>query len=132
MRGGAQLDAGALRVVQRPALPGAVGYGGPTGLAGSLAPGSEISLNATTACCTADYIRHQNGQAIISPISSSSSSLDKNDAAWIVRRGLASNSRVSFESRNYPGDYLRHSNFVLYRQPATGAPCSRRTPPSAR
>jgi hypothetical protein len=27
---------------------------------------------------------------------------------------------VSFESRNYPGDFLRHSNFQLYRQPMDG------------
>jgi non-reducing end alpha-L-arabinofuranosidase len=98
-----------------------VGYGGPTGLTGSLAPGSEISLNATTSCCTGDYLRHQNGNAVISPISSSSSALDKNDATWIVRRGLASNSCVSFESKNFPGDYLRHQNFILHRQPDDGS-----------
>jgi hypothetical protein len=44
----------------------------------------------------------------ISQITSSSSASDKADATWIVRRGLADNSCVSFESYNYPGDYLRH------------------------
>jgi hypothetical protein len=39
----------------------AVGYGAPTGLSGALTPGSEISRQATTACCTGDYIRNQNG-----------------------------------------------------------------------
>ena len=42
-------------------------------------------------------------------------------ATWIVRRGLANNSCVSFESRNYPGDFLRHSNFQLRRQPMDGS-----------
>jgi hypothetical protein len=97
-----------------------VGYGGATGSTGTLSPGSEISLRATTSCCTADYVRHQNDAGVISSITSGSSSLDKNDATWIVRRGLASSSCVSFESRNYPGDYLRHYNYKLYRQPMDG------------
>jgi len=37
----------------------AVGYGAPTGLSGALTPGSEISLRATTACCTGEYVRNQ-------------------------------------------------------------------------
>ncbi|WP_037570243.1 alpha-L-arabinofuranosidase B [Phaeacidiphilus oryzae] len=98
------------------------GYGGADGVpGGSLTPGSAISLQATTACCTGDYLRHQNGGAIISPIGSGSSALDKSDATWIVRRGLADASCVSFESFNYPGDYLRHSNWQLYKQPDDGS-----------
>ena len=87
---------------------------------GTLNPGSEISLRATTACCTGDYIRHQNGNVVISAISSGSSLLDRSDATWIVRRGLANNSCISFESKNYPGDYIRHQNSVLFRQPYDG------------
>jgi non-reducing end alpha-L-arabinofuranosidase len=99
----------------------AAGYGGSNGVpGGSVTPGSAISLQATTPCCTADYIRHQNGDAIISPINSGSSALDKSDSTWIVRRGLADPSCVSFESYNYPGDYLRHSNYELYKQPDDG------------
>jgi len=98
-----------------------VGYGGPSPVAaGTLNPGSTISLRATTACCTTRYIRHQNNNAVTSVVSSGSSALDKNDATWIVRRGLANNSCVSFESRNYPGDFLRHFNFQLFRQPMDG------------
>lgn len=95
-----------------------VRYGGPTGSTGTLNPGSEISLRATTACCTGDYLRHQNDNAVISPVSST---LDKNDATWIVRKGLANSSCVSFESRNYPGDFLRHFDFQVYRQPMDGS-----------
>ena len=101
----------------------AAGYstsgGGGTG--GTLTPGSSISLRATTACCTDRYIRHQNDEAITSVINSSSSTLDKNDATWIVHNGLANSSCVSFESKNYPGDYLRHQNFQLYRQHNDGS-----------
>ena len=74
----------------------AVGYGAPTGLSGTLAPGSEISLQAATACCTGDYVRNRNGAAVIAPITSGSAEQDKGDATWIVRRGLADNSCVSF------------------------------------
>jgi len=100
----------------------AVGYGGPSPVAsGTLNPGSTISLRATTSGFTTRYIRHQNDNVVTSDVSSGSSALDKNDASWIVRRGLANPSCVSFESRNYPGDFLRHSNFQLFRQPMDGS-----------
>lgn len=88
---------------------------------GTLTPGSVVSLRATTACCTDRYVRHQNGAAVTSPISSSSPALDKADATWVVRSGLASGSCLSFESRNAPGSYLRHRNYVVYRQVSDGS-----------
>lgn len=97
------------------------GYGGSNGVAGgALTAGSSISLRATTACCTTRYIRHQFDKAVTSVITPSSSALDKADSTWIVRRGLADNSCVSFESKNYPGDWLRHYSFRLLRQPFDG------------
>jgi hypothetical protein len=98
-----------------------VGYGGPTGNTGTLTPASEISLRATTACCTSDYLRHQFFAGILSPIWPGSSTLDKEDATWIVRRGFAQNSCLSLESKNYPGYYLRHFNFKLFLQPYDGS-----------
>ncbi len=88
-----------------------------------LTPGSRISLQATTACCTADYITHNdnNTQVGISQITTSSSATLKADATWIVRAGLGSGSCVSFESANQPGQYLRHSGFQLYLQPTDGS-----------
>jgi hypothetical protein len=103
----------------------AVGYGAPTGLSGTLTPGSEISLQATMACCSGDYVRNQNGAAVIAPITSSSAEQDKGDSTWIVRRGLADNSCVSFESRNNPSDFLRHQNFALHVQPFDGTALNR-------
>src|SRR6185312_10366476 len=100
----------------------AVNYGGPSPVAaGTLNPGSTISLRATTACCTTRYVRHQNNAVVTSAVTSSSTALDKDDSSWIVRRGLASSSCVSFESRNYPGDFLRHFNYQLRRQPMNGS-----------
>jgi hypothetical protein len=98
-----------------------VGYGGPSPVAGgTLNPGSTISLRATTAASATRYVRHQNNNAVTAVVSASSSTVDKGDASWIVRRGLANNSCVSFESRNFPGDFLRHFNFQLFRQPMDG------------
>jgi hypothetical protein len=102
-----------------------VGYGAPTGLVGTLAPGSEISLQATTACCTGDYICNHNGVAVIAPITSSSAEQDKGDSTWIVRRGLADNSCVSLESRNNPGGFLRVQNSVLQVRPFDGTVVNR-------
>ncbi|MEY9835687.1 alpha-L-arabinofuranosidase B [Streptacidiphilus sp. EB103A] len=94
----------------------AAGYSTSTAAAGTLTPGSRISLRATTACCTSDYVRHDDSdsQVVISAISSASTATDKADATWIVRAGLANSSCLSFESANDPGQYLRHSNFQLY------------------
>ncbi|MFJ2200094.1 alpha-L-arabinofuranosidase B [Streptomyces violaceusniger] len=98
-----------------------VGYGAPSPVAGgTLNAGSTMSLRATTPGYTDRYIRHQANSAVTSVVSSGSSALDKGDASWIVRRGLANTSCVSFESRNYPGDFLRHYNYQLLRQPMDG------------
>jgi non-reducing end alpha-L-arabinofuranosidase len=102
-----------------------VGYGAPTGLSGTLTPGSEVSLQATTACCIGDYIRNQNGAAVIAPITSHSAERDKGDSTWIVRHSLADNSCVSFEPRNDPGDFLRLQNSALHVQPFDGTALNR-------
>ncbi|NUP38590.1 MAG: hypothetical protein HOY76_16620 [Streptomyces sp.] len=85
------------------------------GTAGSLTPGSRISLQATTPCCTADYVRHgdSDNNIVLSTITSSSSATDKGDSTWVVRAGLADGSCVSFESANKPGHYLRHLTYQL-------------------
>jgi hypothetical protein len=100
----------------------AVNYGGPSPVAGgTLTPGSTVSLRATTPGFTTRYIRHQNNNAVTSVISSTSVQGDKDDGTFIVRRGLANNACVSFESRNFPGDFLRHQNFQVFRQPNDGS-----------
>jgi hypothetical protein len=103
----------------------AVGYT-TSSATGSLTPGSRVSLQATTACCTSDYLRHDDAddKVVISPISSTSSATDKADASWIVHPGLANSSCLSFESANNSGQYLRHYNFELYLQPYDGSTVS--------
>ena len=80
------------------------------------AAGSRVSLQATTSCCTGDYLKHDDSdtKVVIASITSGSSSTAKADATWIVHPGLAHSSCVSFESANNAGQYLRHSNFELY------------------
>ncbi len=80
------------------------------------AAGSRVSLQATTSCCTGDYLKHDDSDSnvVIASITSSSSSTAKADATWIVQPGLAHSSCVSFESANNSGQYLRHYNFQLY------------------
>jgi hypothetical protein len=107
--------------VQANIVAAVYGTGGGGGNNGTLTPGAAISLRATTSGYTTRYIRHQNGNVITSVISSSSSALDKSDATWTVRQGLASSSCFSFESRNYPGYFMRHQNFVVYRQQNDGS-----------
>nr|WP_198045676.1 alpha-L-arabinofuranosidase B [Kitasatospora mediocidica] len=94
----------------------AAGYADSSSGTGSIAPGSRISLQATTSCCTGDYIRHDDSdtKVVISPVDSSSSATVKADSTWIVRAGLANSTCLSFESANDPGQYLRHSGFQLY------------------
>jgi Alpha-L-arabinofuranosidase B (ABFB) domain len=86
-------------------------------------PGSVISINATTACCTMFYIRHDDAddRVVITQITAGSSALDKADATWIVQAGLADSACISFESANDPGQYLRHFDFELYLEPNDGS-----------
>lgn len=87
-----------------------------------LSPGTEVSLRATTPCCTGDYIRHQDGVGIISAIDASNPTLDKQDATWIVEAGLADSACLSFESKNYPNGYLRQTDGAIYQQQNDGSP----------
>ena len=98
----------------------AAGYS--TGTANPFTPGAKVSLQATTSCCTGDYLQHDTSddKVVIAPVTSSSSTTDKGNATWIVRAGLADSSCVSFESANTPGSYLRHYAFQLHLQPNAG------------
>ena len=100
----------------------AAGYG--TGTASNpFTPGSRVSIQATTACCTADYLQHDTGDdnVVIAPVTSGSSSTVKGNATWVVRAGLADSSCVSFESANVSGRYLRHQNYQLHLQGNDGS-----------
>ncbi|MEV2239918.1 AbfB domain-containing protein [Micromonospora sp. NPDC049891] len=84
-----------------------------------LVPGARIGLEAASQ--SGHRVRHANFQARVEPVNATSSAGTKADAAFIVRSGLASGSCVSFESVNFPGHYLRHSEFRVFLHRAEGS-----------
>lgn len=100
-----------------------VGYGGPTGLAGVLALDSEISLRSLSFCCGNFYLSHggsSSNEVTVAAIPMASATAASQDATWIIRIGLGNTLCVSFEARNWPGDYMRQNNLQLYRGPDDG------------
>jgi hypothetical protein len=100
-----------------------VGYANFTLPGNPFTAGARISLRATTACCTGDYLTgNTSGNDVgIASVTSSSSATVKADATWIVEPGLANSSCVSFESANGSGDFIRHFNFQLFLEPNDGS-----------
>jgi hypothetical protein len=58
-------------------------------------------------------MRHRYGLVYVESINIHSSELDQNDSAFVIRAGLAQATCYSFESKNYPGRYLRHQYYRL-------------------
>jgi len=89
----------------------------------ALDPGPRVSLQATTACCTSDYITHDDSDdlVVLAPTTADSSATAKQDATFVEAPGLANPSCASFESVNKPGYYLRHQNFQFHLQPFDGS-----------
>ncbi|MFI5756274.1 AbfB domain-containing protein [Streptomyces sp. NPDC051569] len=80
------------------------------------------SLRVTTPGFTNKYLRHYDGLASTEVVDSASAALLKSDATWKIVPGLAGGaSCYSLESRNYPGEYLRHQNFRVRRDPNDGS-----------
>ncbi|WP_041998352.1 AbfB domain-containing protein [Streptomyces sp. AcH 505] len=83
--------------------------------------GQYKSLRVTTPGYTDKYLRHQEGLAFTTVVDGASDALLKNDATWKIVPGLAGTGCYSFESRNYPGEYLRHRDFRVHRDPSDGS-----------
>ncbi|WP_419998815.1 AbfB domain-containing protein [Streptomyces boninensis] len=83
--------------------------------------GQYVSLRVTTPGYTNRYLRHQDGLGFTEVVDAGSSSLLKQDATWKVVAGLGNSLCYSFESRNYPGQYLRHRDFRLYKEAGDGS-----------
>ncbi|MEU6761837.1 AbfB domain-containing protein [Streptomyces sp. NPDC046853] len=79
------------------------------------------SLRVTTPGYTDRYLRHKDALAYTEVVNSGSGDLLKNDATWRIVPGLADSSCYSFESRNYPGEYLRHREFRVHREAGDGS-----------
>lgn len=94
-----------------------------------LPTGNFQSLRVLTPGFDNRYLRHIDGVANTEVVTSGSDGVLKADATWRLVPGLANASCYSFESRNFPGEYLRHQasrvkrmpleNSDLYRQDAT-------------
>lgn len=99
----------------------AAGYG-TASVASPFTTGARLSLQATTSCCTSDYLQHDSAddKVVIAQVTSASAATDKADATWVVEPGLADSSCVSFQSADESGQYLRHYNFELYLQSNDG------------
>lgn len=86
-----------------------------------LPEGAARSFNVTTAGYTDRYLRHAGSDVRTDVINAGSPEADRQDATFIVRAGLADNSCYSFESRNQPGSFLRHSNYQLHSDASNGS-----------
>ncbi|ROP34811.1 AbfB domain-containing protein [Saccharothrix texasensis] len=86
-----------------------------------LATNVRQSLRVTTWGHTGKYLRHADSLAHTEVVTSGSSALLKADATYTVRRGLADSSCYSFESVNFPGQFLRHADSRVRISPADGS-----------
>ncbi|MGD1218456.1 AbfB domain-containing protein [Streptomyces krungchingensis] len=87
----------------------------------TLPTGVHKSLRVTTPGYTDRYVRHKDSLGYTEAVDSGSPDLLKNDATWKIVPGLADSSCYSFESRNYPGEYLRHRDFRVRKDPGDGS-----------
>jgi hypothetical protein len=79
----------------------------------ALTPGSSLSLRVTTSGYDTRYLAHIGSTVNTQAVTSSSATSLKQQASWTVRTGLGNSACVSFESKDTPGSYLRHYDFVL-------------------
>ena len=86
----------------------------------TLTTGRLASLRVTTPGYTDRYLRHAAGAARTDVVSTSSATTDRQDATFWVRTGLSNSACYSFESRNFPGQYLRHRANRVYREANNG------------
>ena len=100
-----------------------------TATAGTLVAGAEISIEVTSSGYSNTYLRREGsdgaygyGAVVGSQLTSASDAASLGDATWVVRTGLADPKCFSFESRNHPGEFMRHYSFVMYSQPWSGQP----------
>ena len=71
------------------------------------------SFQATTPGYTDRYMRHYNDLGETAVVNVGSETTLKQDATFRVVAGLGKSDCYSFESRNYPRHYLRHSNYRI-------------------
>ncbi|QNE21032.1 beta-galactosidase [Kribbella qitaiheensis] len=85
-----------------------------------LSVGQVRTFRVTTAGFTNRVLRHLDGNARTDVIDANSSLTDRRDASFVIRPGLADSTCYSLESLNFPGQYLRHSNYRLSKATSDG------------
>ncbi|WP_233261272.1 AbfB domain-containing protein [Vitiosangium sp. GDMCC 1.1324] len=86
-----------------------------------LAVNTYKSFQVVTPGYTDRYARHRDALGWTEVVTSSSDSTLKQDATFKIVPGLADSSCYSFESRNYPGQYLRHASDRIHKDPRDGS-----------
>lgn len=85
------------------------------------APAVDLNIGATVGLAVAGHpelrLRHRDFVGRVDRIDAGSSSLERADSRFVVRKGLADQGCVSLESVNYPGYFLRHRDFILRLEP---------------
>jgi hypothetical protein len=79
------------------------------------------SFQVTTPGFTDRYLRHMNSLAYTEVVTAASPALLRNDATYTVRAGLADATCYSFESVNFPGQFLRHADSRVRNSPNDGS-----------
>jgi hypothetical protein len=88
-------------------------------LTGAVAqPTARGRLSLQSRQSAGQYVRHRN---FLGELTTIASDLDRQDATFVARTGLADPYGVSFEASNYPGYFLRHQDFRLKLQPRDGS-----------
>ncbi|KAI0858322.1 fungal alpha-L-arabinofuranosidase [Xylaria cubensis] len=83
--------------------------------------GSSVSLRVTTPNFDTRYLAHTGSTVNTQVVSSSSATALKQQASWTVRAGLGNSACFSFESKDTPGSFIRHYNFVLQLSASDGS-----------
>ncbi|MEV0734302.1 AbfB domain-containing protein [Polymorphospora sp. NPDC050346] len=79
------------------------------------------SLQVTTPGFTNRYLRHMNGLAYTEVVDAGSPTVLRQDATYTIRPGLAGTGCYSFESVNFPGQFLRHVDSRVRNSPDDGS-----------
>ncbi|MEU1756140.1 AbfB domain-containing protein [Micromonospora matsumotoense] len=79
------------------------------------------SLQVTTPGYTNRFLRHRDSLAYTEVVDGNSSAVLRNDATYTVRAGLADAACYSFESVNFPGQFLRHQESRVRNSPNDGS-----------
>ncbi|MFV2116295.1 AbfB domain-containing protein [Micromonospora sp. LOL_025] len=102
--------------LQRP-RPATVSLCGGGGSAGRTPGGAGGLAAVTTPGFTDRYLRHRDNVTETSVITAASPDVDRRDAQFFVRPGLADPDCVSLAAVNVPGTYLRHRDFRVRLDP---------------